>query len=126
MKLNQKVLPYLIVSPYFLHLLVFVLFPVLFSFFLTFNKWNIISPMEYAGLDNYRRMFSDLLFWRSLLNTFIFLIIHIPLQVVIALGLAEFLKSKNTFQWVFQSCFLSSSHCFRRSGDYYVATALWL
>ena len=44
---KKKLLPYLLVSPYLLFVIVFVLFPVLFCFFLTFNKWNIIAPMKF-------------------------------------------------------------------------------
>ena len=39
---RKKILPYLLVSPYIIFVIVFVLFPVLFCFFLTFNKRNII------------------------------------------------------------------------------------
>ena len=48
---------------------VFVVFPVLFCFFLTFHKWNIISPMHFIGTDNYIRLFHDRLFWKAIGNT---------------------------------------------------------
>ncbi|MGB5387322.1 MAG: sugar ABC transporter permease [Eudoraea sp.] len=104
-KKKRSILPYLLVSPYMLFFLVFVAFPVLFSFFLTFHKWNIISPMEYSGMDNYTRMFNDRLFWKSLRNTLWFLVIHIPLQIIFALGLAVFLNSKIKFKGLFRSVF---------------------
>ena len=50
---QRKWLPYLLVSPYLLFVLVFVLFPVLFCLFLTFQKWNIIAPMHFIGVDNH-------------------------------------------------------------------------
>jgi ABC-type sugar transport system permease subunit len=46
---RKKILPYLLVSPYLIFVIVFVLFPVFFCFFLTFHKWNIISPMLFIG-----------------------------------------------------------------------------
>jgi multiple sugar transport system permease protein len=87
-------LPYLLVSPYILFVLVFVMFPVFFCFFLTFNKWNIISPMKFIGLDNYNRLFHDRLFWKAIGNTVKFLLVHIPLQLIGSLGLAYLLNQK--------------------------------
>ena len=89
-----RLTPYLMVSPYLLHLGLFVLFPVLFSIILMFHHWNIISPMEYVGLQNFNKLFQDRIFFRSILNTLIFLVIHIPLQLIVALFLAEMLNQK--------------------------------
>ncbi|WP_235293990.1 carbohydrate ABC transporter permease [Portibacter lacus] len=104
-KLLDRILPYLVISPYIIHLLLFVLFPVIFSFVLVFHKWNIISPMEYVGLDNFARLFADRLFWRSLWNTFIFILVHIPLQIIIALSLAYFLNKKLLMLSFFRASF---------------------
>ena len=93
------------VSPYLFHLLVFTSFPVVFSLVLTFHKWNIISPMEWTGLDNWKHLFTDRLFWKSILNTLKFLIIHIPLQIVVALALAEVLNQKIKFRGFFRAAF---------------------
>ena len=49
--------------------------------------------MEWIGLKNFDRLIGDTLFYRSVLNTLTFLIIHIPLQVVVALALALLLNS---------------------------------
>nr|MBA3648908.1 sugar ABC transporter permease [Chitinophagales bacterium] len=91
---NKKLLPYLLVSPYLLFVFVFVLFPVCFCFFLTFNKWNIIAPMHFIGIDNYIRLVHDRLFWKAIGNTLKFLSLHIPLQLVLSLFLAYLLNQK--------------------------------
>jgi len=103
--IRRRLLPYLILSPYLVHLLLFVLFPVVFSVMLTFHKWNIIAPMEYVGLDNFRRLFQDRLFWKAVLNTLQFLLVHIPLQVVLALALAYFLNEKIILRSFFRASF---------------------
>ncbi|MCK9279480.1 MAG: sugar ABC transporter permease [Melioribacteraceae bacterium] len=103
--MKKKYLPYFLVSPYLIHFAIFVAFPVGFSIYLTFNNWNIIAPMEFVGLANYKRLFSDATFWKSLLNTVIFLVIHIPLQIVIALFLAELLNQKIKFRGFFRAAF---------------------
>ena len=102
---KKKMLPYLLVSPYLVHFILFVAFPVGFSIVLTFHKWNIISPMEYIGLNNYVRLFNDTTFLRSIGNTLIFLVIHIPLQIIFALFLAEILNQKIKLRGAFRGAF---------------------
>jgi len=104
-KLNKGYLPYLMVSPYLLHLMVFAAFPVVFSIVLTFFNWNIISPMEWNGLGNWKHIISDRLFWKSILNTLKFLVVHIPLQIIIALALAEVLNQKIRLRGFFRAAF---------------------
>ncbi|GAI24702.1 unnamed protein product, partial [marine sediment metagenome] len=43
---------YVMVLPYIIFFLIFVGYPLIFSFILVFHKWNIISPMKFAGLYN--------------------------------------------------------------------------
>jgi ABC-type sugar transport system permease subunit len=95
----------MMVSPYIFHLLVFTTFPVVFSLILTFNKWNIISPMDWIGFGNWQRLFNDRLFWLAILNTLKFLVIHIPLQIIVALALAEVLNQKIRFRGFFRAAF---------------------
>jgi len=95
----------MLVSPYLVHFILFVAFPVGFSIVLTFHKWNIISPMEYTGLNNYVRLFNDKTFLRSIGNTLIFLVIHIPLQIIFALFLAEILNQKIKLRGAFRGAF---------------------
>lgn len=104
-KTRKRLLPYFMVSPYLFHLLVFTSFPVIFSLLLTFYKWNIISPMEWNGVDNWIRLLNDRLFWKSILNTLKFLIVHIPLQIVVALLLAEVLNQKIFMRGFFRAAF---------------------
>ncbi|HEX4852469.1 MAG TPA: sugar ABC transporter permease, partial [Puia sp.] len=87
-------MPYLLVSPYLIFAFTFVLFPVLFSFYLTFHQWNIIAPMKFVSGANYIRLIHDRLFWKAILNTAKFLLLHIPLQIIVALSLAYLLHRK--------------------------------
>ena len=102
---KKSIISYFLVSPYLLHLILFISFPVIFSVVLTFHKWNILSEMQYVGFDNYIRLFQDRLFWKALVNTLTFLIIHIPLQLIIALLLAYFLDQKILFKGFFRATF---------------------
>src|SRR5258708_7244140 len=81
-------------SPYVIFFLAFVAYPLGFSLVLMFNRWNIVTPMQWAGLKNFIRVFNDPLFYTSLRNTVYFLLIHIPLQTAAALAFALLLHSK--------------------------------
>lgn len=96
---------YILVLPYVVFFLLFVAYPLIFSFILVFNRWNIVTPMEWIGLKNFYRLFSDPLFVKSIVNTLTFLLIHIPLQIAIALGFALLLNSKLKFRSFFRTLY---------------------
>jgi len=105
MKKSKNLIPYVMISPYVIHFFTFIAFPVVFSFFLMFHKWNIIGPMEFIGLGNFYHLFQDRLFFISLMNTLTFLVIHIPLQIAIALFFAELLNQKIRLKGFFRAAF---------------------
>ncbi len=85
---------YGLVLPYILFFLAFVAYPLTFSLILIFHRWNIVTPMEWIGLKNFARLLHDPLFYGSLINTITFLLLHIPLQIVVALGFSLLLNSR--------------------------------
>ena len=85
---------YLMVLPYILHVAIFLGYPLAFAFVLIFHRWNIYTPMKWIGLGNVRLLIADPLIWRALGNTLYFLLIHIPLQLIVALGLAQLLNQR--------------------------------
>lgn len=96
---------YLLVVPYVVHFSIFVAFPVTFCFILVFHNWDIVSEMQWVALDNFARLFQDKLFFKAILNTFTFLVVHIPLQICIALFLAELLNQKVKFRGFFRASY---------------------
>lgn len=96
---------YLMVSPYVIYFLVFVAYPLTFSFILIFHRWNIVTPMEFIGLKNFIRLFRDETFFKSIINTLIFLSIHIPLQIAVALFFAQLLNKKIKLRGLFRSIY---------------------
>lgn len=102
---RRDILPYLLVSPYLVNVVLFVLFPVFFCLFLTFNSWNIIGPIRFIGIDNYVRLFNDRLFWKAIANTLKFLLLHIPLQLFVSLFLAYLLNQQIKAVSVFRASF---------------------
>jgi multiple sugar transport system permease protein len=96
---------FLFALPYVLFVLSFVAYPLIFSFILIFHRWNIVTPMEWVGLKNFERMAADPLFYKAIVNTLVFLCIHIPLQIVVALGFAVILNSKIHLRGAFRAIF---------------------
>jgi multiple sugar transport system permease protein len=96
---------YGLVLPYVIFFLAFVLYPLTFSLLLVFHRWNIVTPMEWIGLKNFSRLLADPLFYVSLKNTLVFLGIHIPLQIVVALVFALLLNSKIRGRGLFRALY---------------------
>lgn len=91
--------------PYVTYFCLFVAFPLAFSFILVFHKWNVITPMEWVGLRNFVRLFHDVQFFKAIRNTLVFLAIHIPLQIMVALFFAIQLNKKIRFRGLFRALF---------------------
>jgi ABC-type sugar transport system permease subunit len=91
--------------PYVIFFLAFVAYPLIFSLVLIFHRWNIVTPMEWIGLKNFERLFHDPLFGKAIVNTLTFLLIHIPLQIIIALLLALLLNSNVKMRGLFRAIY---------------------
>lgn len=102
---NRNRVGYWLVLPYFVHFSLFVAFPVIFCLILVFHRWDIVSAMEWAGLANFSRLFRDELFFRAIFNTLVFLLVHIPLQIIVALFLAELLNQRIRFLGFFRASY---------------------
>src|SRR5690606_17855028 len=98
---------YLFTLPYLIFFGVFVAYPVGFAIYLTVHNWNIVRPERpFVGLANFERLlFRDELFWRALYNTGVFLVVHIPLQIVVALALAVILNQQLVARGLFRVSF---------------------
>ncbi len=71
----------------------FVLVPFGYTFYLTFQSGSLLSGLSFAGLDNYRQIFHDTLFWTTLRNTGFFMVVLIPSTIVVTLLLGLLLSS---------------------------------
>ncbi len=85
----------LFLSPTLVIFSTFVLFPVLFSFYLSFHQWNMFSAQQsFVGLANYARMVRDPEFWSVLRNTLVYTLGTVPLNMALSLGVAYLLNQK--------------------------------
>jgi multiple sugar transport system permease protein/raffinose/stachyose/melibiose transport system permease protein len=88
---------YAMVAPATILLVLFLIVPVLLAFGLSFTNARLISPNppRFVGLDNFVRAFtSDPTFMRSLLNTFLFAAVVVPVQAALGLVMAILVNQK--------------------------------
>lgn len=91
---SQKFSGWIFILPALIGTLIFIVIPVVCSFGLSFAKWDLVNPIQFVGLDNYKIIFSEQLFYKILLNTIVFAISTSVLGVIIPLILASILNSK--------------------------------
>ncbi len=84
---------YGMLTPSFLVLAVFIYFPVVFTLYLSFQRWRLLrGPAAFAGLANYQFMLTSEDFWQALRNTFYFATGAIPTGMALALIIAMLLN----------------------------------
>jgi multiple sugar transport system permease protein len=76
------------ISPWLIGFFIFLLYPIYYSFKLSFTYYTGFGIPENIGFENYRLMFSDSLFWTSLVNTLYYTGLSIPIGMVVAMLLA--------------------------------------
>ena len=96
---------WLLTAPYGAFLLAFAAYPVCFAVALVFMHWDLVTAPSFAGGDNVRLLATDTRFWRAVANTFVFLAIHLPLQIVAALTLALALNRRLAFRAFWRAAF---------------------
>ena len=79
---------YLFILPNFLGVLLFMLVPIIMALVFSFTNYDVISQMDFVGINNYVGLFTDDQFITSLLNTLWFAVLTVPTGVILALLLA--------------------------------------
>src|SRR5438128_2055532 len=102
---RQALEGYLCILPWLIGFVCFTAGPVLASLGMSFTSWEIIAPPEWIGLENFRHMLVDPLFYQALYNTAYISLLSVPLQLtlalLVALGLNEKLRGVNFYRTVF-------------------------
>lgn len=94
-EMKRNYIVYVILVPIFLHFLVFQLIPFLSSFLISFFRWDFIRPPLFVALENWKRVFRDALFLKSVGNTALFTLYFVAPVIALGLGLALIIHSRN-------------------------------
>jgi len=97
---------YLFIGPVVLGLIVFVIGPMIASFYISFTDYPLLRSPKFVGIDNFVQMFTkDELFWRSLKVTVTFAVMQLPLGMTGSLLVAILLNQKVKGIPFFRTCF---------------------
>ena len=105
-KLNEQKMAYLFVAPGIILFVVFVLGPLVASFYWSFTEYNGIQPPKWVGIENYKNIFfHDPRFWKSIRHTAFYTVGVIPpglvLSLLLAIAVDQQIKGKNFFRIIY-------------------------
>lgn len=102
----RKALPqYGALSPYFLFFMLFGAMPMIFTMVLAFTNWSGLGDINFIGLENFRYLLTDPLFYKSLVNTLILWVMGtvptLVLATIVALMLNSTLRFSTTYRVIY-------------------------
>lgn len=106
---QERLAGYVFLSPWLIGLMAITAFPMLFSLYLSFTNYDVLSSWDqvrWVGLANYRRMFTeDPAYWHAVTVTLTYALIAVPLKLAAALGVALLLNRERRGVGLFRSLF---------------------
>ena len=85
---------YLMISPVVLGFLCFILFPLIYEIYMSCTSMTLNSPGEWVGLQNYQTLLKDPKYLNAMKNTVVFTVGIVPVNIILALLLAQMLFQK--------------------------------
>ncbi|HEX7737401.1 MAG TPA: sugar ABC transporter permease [Ktedonobacteraceae bacterium] len=87
--LRKEFQGWLLTSPYLIFTLIFFLIPLVYSIYLVFQRWNLISPRPtFVGLTNFQEALTSPRIWQACLVSYKFIVLFVPLVMAASIGLA--------------------------------------
>jgi len=105
---REDITAYTLLGPYLLWTAVLWLFPFFWVIWLALQRWNFISPPAFVGLENFKTVLTDRLFWNTFKNQLYFLAVFVPVVTVTSLTLALLLNRLKFLQEIFATGYLLS------------------
>lgn len=90
-------------SPWLVGFGVFTLVPVLLSLYYSLCDYSLLQAPLYVGLNNYRDLMADPIFWKALVNTFYYALMALPAGMLVSLGLALLLNADIRGQAIYRT-----------------------
>jgi multiple sugar transport system permease protein len=90
----------LFIAPALIGFSVFMVWPTLRGIYLSFTKFNLLTPPKWTGLDNYVRMVQDPVFWNAIKVTVYYVIVNIVVQTAVALVIAVMMQRLTKRTWL--------------------------
>jgi multiple sugar transport system permease protein len=103
--LQEWVAGYLFASPFIIGFLVFTAYPMGYSIWLAFHKWDLLSVPRFVGFENIIKMFQDPVANKALFNSAFYTVFAVPIQLVISFTIALALTQKLKFRDFYRAGF---------------------
>jgi multiple sugar transport system permease protein len=98
---------YMFISPWLIGFFIFTLFPLIYSFVISFSRWSMMGKSQFIGLANYVRAFSgeDRWFWKSIQVTAYYSFLYVPVSLIFSFIIAVLLNQKVRGMRVFRTAY---------------------
>ncbi|MDR1325220.1 MAG: sugar ABC transporter permease [Treponema sp.] len=104
-QVREDIAGYLFISPWLIGFFAFAIIPIGMSLYFSFTKYDILASPIFNGIDNFRRMLSDPLFWKALSVTFTYAFISVPSRLVFAFLVAVLFKRASRMIRFYQAAY---------------------
>lgn len=107
---QNNLIGYLFLSPWLIGFFVFTFLPIVASLVLAFTDYDLFTPPQWIGLNNFKRMFfEDARYWRSVRATFYYVFTAVPLRLVVALAVAMLLNQGRRLVSIYRAAYYAPS-----------------
>lgn len=103
---RPSLLGYGLLAPSLFGVLCFLLLPMLVVVWLSLYRWDLLGPIHYVGLDNWRSFLGDRTFGNSLFVTLAFIALVVPAQIVLGLAAASLLAKELPGSGLFRTLYV--------------------
>ena len=93
-KRKECLVAFSMIAPNLIGLAVFMVIPTFVSILISFTDWNLLNAADFIGIANFKELFSDPLFWKTLLNTVVYVFWKVPFNILISLILAVLINQQ--------------------------------
>ena len=105
-RVRTSVLAYALVAPSLFGVAVFLLLPMFVVGWLSLHRWDLLGPIRYVGLDNWRSVLTDGTFGNSLVVTLVFVMLVVPAQSALGLAAASMLGRRLPGSGIFRTLYV--------------------
>ena len=103
--INDNISGYAFIGPWLIGFLAFLFIPIVSSIYFSFTQYDLLSEPIFIGIENFKNMIMDGLFWKSLSVTFFYVFFAVPLRLIFALFIAMLFNRKVRFLRVYQAVY---------------------
>lgn len=105
MALREALWGYAMIAPLVIGFGIFFYLALAASLGISLTRWDILTPPEWVGLNNYIQLFNDKVFWQTLWNTTRYTLLSVPLGLIVSLALALALNTRIRFRNIYRLIF---------------------